>query len=213
MKTVHRRTSSPSKPAKTAGSVPAEPKCQYALRVSSGFNQGALVPVTRKKLILGRSFRACIPLEDDRVSREHAKITFEKGRFYLSDLESTNGTYLNNEQVTASEEIFPGDQIRIGNSIFSFETMKSKNPMFQEKFANATSVIPRAHFSFEDLAKIQPDRFRFLRRLSKPLRKPLNFLKKTIFNELNLIFVQIHFSCMKMFSRFSKAIRSAKLLK
>ena len=47
-------------------------KPQFALRVSSGFNQGALIPLAKKKSILGRSFKVAIPLEDERASREHA---------------------------------------------------------------------------------------------------------------------------------------------
>lgn len=204
MKTLIRRTSSRVQKAEKPG---------YALRVSSGFNQGALVPLSRKKSILGRSFRACIPLEDDRVSREHAKIVFENGKFFLSDMGSTNGTFLNNEQVNSVKEVKPGDLIRIGNSIFCFETMKSENPAFHEKFKSATCVIPRAHFSFEDLSKIQPQKFRFIKKHLKPITR---FVLRAVYNlvrELDIYLVKAELGTSKAFAKVQKNLSRIKLLK
>ncbi|MEO1290126.1 MAG: FHA domain-containing protein [Chloroflexota bacterium] len=53
------------------------------------------------------------------VSREHARITYEGGCYYISDLNSCNGTFLNNVELTAHRKyaIASGDEVRIGHLI------------------------------------------------------------------------------------------------
>lgn len=62
-------------------------------------------------------------LEKDVVSRYHAKITKEEDRYYITDLNSTNGTYLNGEalQTYQKKEINIGDEIAFANIKFIFQ--------------------------------------------------------------------------------------------
>jgi pSer/pThr/pTyr-binding forkhead associated (FHA) protein len=72
-------------------------------------------------LVLGRGERAEIRLEDPFASARHARI-FEQGNtVVIEDLESTNGTYLNEELLQAPRPLHPGDRVRIGESEFTFE--------------------------------------------------------------------------------------------
>ncbi len=181
-------------------------KPEYALRVSSGLTQGALVPLGKKKNILGRSFRACLPLEDERVSREHAQILMREGKFFLSDMGSTNGTFLNNEEVRGEVEVKSGDVIRIGNSIFRLETMKSKDPGFQQKWKSATSVIQRAHFSFDELAKIKPNRKLMFKRNLKMFSKLMAHLRVIASQKLELSLTKLELALTKGLFKFQKVL-------
>ena len=56
-----------------------------------------------------------IPL-DEYVSQKHCTIFEENGEFYLADLRSSNGTYLNNELIKKSMKLKSGDVVNIGNT-------------------------------------------------------------------------------------------------
>ncbi len=69
--------------------------------------------------LLGRSSEA-LPLSDNTVSRRHAELTPDDDVWWLRDLESQNGTYLNGLPVTARVSLRQGDQIRVGSTLFVF---------------------------------------------------------------------------------------------
>jgi hypothetical protein len=73
------------------------------------------------EIALGRGERAEIRLEDPFASARHALI-YEQGNIVvIEDLDSTNGTYLNEELLQTPRPLHPGDRVRIGDSEFSFE--------------------------------------------------------------------------------------------
>lgn len=188
-------------------------KSQYALRVSSGFNQGALITLSKKKSILGRSFKAAIPLEDDKASREHTQIVNEDGKYFVIDMGSTNGTYLNDVLVREKHSLKHGDLIRIGSSVFRFEAFQAKGMELSERWKNATSVIPRAHFSFEELSKIQPDKYRVMKRSIKKFRRVLDYCHTLTLKEVELFFTKFELHATKLFFKFHKSIQKMGLLK
>lgn len=70
---------------------------------------------------LGRSSSNQIPLKDERISRCHALINARTDtEFWLSDLGSSNGTFLNGNRITQAERIYDQDQIRIGHQVVIF---------------------------------------------------------------------------------------------
>lgn len=69
--------------------------------------------------LLGRSSEA-LPLTDHTVSRRHAELTPDDGVWWLRDLASQNGTYLNGLPVTERISLRAGDQIRVGSTLFVF---------------------------------------------------------------------------------------------
>jgi len=64
--------------------------------------------------LVGRHPECTISLPSSTVSRRHAQIRQEAGRFYLSDLNSTNGTLLNREPVIGEELLHDRDEIGVG---------------------------------------------------------------------------------------------------
>jgi hypothetical protein len=71
--------------------------------------------------LLGRGDQADIMLEDSFASASHARLVPHGDVIVLEDLGSTNGTYLNDEPLRGPQPLHPGDQIRIGDSNFTFE--------------------------------------------------------------------------------------------
>jgi len=61
-----------------------------------------------------------IRLEDPFASSRHARISREGPVLVIEDLGSTNGTYLNDEQLSGPQPLHDGDRIRIGDSEFSY---------------------------------------------------------------------------------------------
>jgi pSer/pThr/pTyr-binding forkhead associated (FHA) protein len=63
-----------------------------------------------------------IVLEDPFASTRHARIERQGGAVVLEDLGSTNGTYLNEELLTGPQPLHRGDRVRIGDSVFEFQS-------------------------------------------------------------------------------------------
>ncbi len=85
----------------------------------SGLRSGMrldLEPVT----VIGRHPRATIMLDDTFVSSEHVQITWRDGRWWVTDLNSTNGTMLNQQPVTVPTGLRYGDVISIGDVHLQF---------------------------------------------------------------------------------------------
>jgi len=69
----------------------------------------------RQNWILGRDN---IDTEDTEISRQHAKIIYREGRWWLEDNGSTNGTYLNGRRIFEPILLQPNDEIRLGGTFF-----------------------------------------------------------------------------------------------
>ena len=71
--------------------------------------------------ILGRDPSASVRLEEESVSKQHARLTFTDGTFSIEDLESSNGTFVNGRRVHQRSDLRPGDLIRLGAVILKLE--------------------------------------------------------------------------------------------
>jgi pSer/pThr/pTyr-binding forkhead associated (FHA) protein len=69
---------------------------------------------TQPELILGRSSVSDYIVDDPTISARHARLSHRQGQWWLDDLASTNGTFLNGEMVKASALITDGDKIMLG---------------------------------------------------------------------------------------------------
>lgn len=67
------------------------------------------------EIILGRDPGSDIPLLDDSVSARHAQLAYHHGQWWIEDLASTNGTFLNDLPISMSTVITSGDEIRCGS--------------------------------------------------------------------------------------------------
>ena len=82
-------------------------------------NRLASVPL-QGNLQVGRADACQIKLSDTYVSSFHARIFSRDGDWYVEDLGSTNGTYMNQRRVTSPVEVRAGDRIRVGKTTLEF---------------------------------------------------------------------------------------------
>jgi TolB protein len=76
-------------------------------------------PMDRPTIQIGRGSGNDIMLQDSQASRQHTEISQRGDQYYIRDLGSTNGTFVNNERITGTRLLQPGDQIRIGETTLS----------------------------------------------------------------------------------------------
>jgi hypothetical protein len=69
---------------------------------------------------IGRHPECQLNLRMDDVSRRHAELRFDNGRYTIQDLGSTNGTFVNGQQVEGQRTLSPGDHIEVGESSITF---------------------------------------------------------------------------------------------
>lgn len=91
------------------------------LVIGEGPRRGHIIPVTPGQSI-GRK-GADIVWDDPKISRMHARITLEDGKFYLWDFGTANGTFVNDERIRAATEIQENDKIKLGDTLFVFKTL------------------------------------------------------------------------------------------
>src|SRR6266702_2545233 len=95
---------------------------RFRLRVQVGSRLVGEMPIGRSHLSIGRSPRAQLTIDDPFASRLHAEIWNDGESCWVSDLGSSNGTFLNGHRITAPVQAFPGDRIRIGETQIAIES-------------------------------------------------------------------------------------------
>ncbi len=69
----------------------------------------------KSEVILGRDATCDYTLEDHTVSAKHARLSYHHQQWWVEDLASTNGTFLNDDIVTTSVVVTHGDELRMGH--------------------------------------------------------------------------------------------------
>jgi sigma-B regulation protein RsbU (phosphoserine phosphatase) len=90
------------------------------LRAMQGLNPGQVFPLERESAVLGRHPDCDIVLDSGAVSRQHARVTCVGGNYYVEDLNSRNGTFVNGRAVNDRQLLSDGDQLGICELLFSF---------------------------------------------------------------------------------------------
>jgi two-component system cell cycle response regulator len=103
-----------------------------------GTSIGKKHELTHGLTTLGRDPLATIILEADSVSRQHARIEIERGETWISDLGSTNGTFVNDVPVTSRQRLTSGDLLRIGDVIFKFLAGSNVEAAYHEEIYRMT---------------------------------------------------------------------------
>ena len=89
---------------------------ELLLEVVEGPAAGTRMPLAGS-IELGRDPGLEHSLPDEQVSHRHARVEPAQGGAVISDLGSTNGTYVNDQPITASRRLVSGDQIRMGLTV------------------------------------------------------------------------------------------------
>jgi pSer/pThr/pTyr-binding forkhead associated (FHA) protein len=91
---------------------------QLRLKVVEGDTKGKTYDLG-DELTVGRAAGCQVALADDTfVSQLHARLFRKEGRYFVEDLGSTNGTFLNRKQVSAPVALRRGDRLQVGKTVF-----------------------------------------------------------------------------------------------
>jgi diguanylate cyclase (GGDEF)-like protein len=88
---------------------------------------------------VGRSSKNDLFIDQESISRHHARITFDGASYAINDMNSTNGTFVNDQQVSESR-LRDGDQIQIGRSILKFMTGENIEVHYHEEIYRLMTV-------------------------------------------------------------------------
>jgi pSer/pThr/pTyr-binding forkhead associated (FHA) protein len=103
--------------ARLRGDVVATPPASLIIHREDADQE---LPLEQEVLTIGRALDNDLVVEDPAVSRHHAEIRRQYGHYYLTDLQSTNGTVVNGKRVSGSF-LQDGDLIRVGSLELLFE--------------------------------------------------------------------------------------------
>jgi HD-GYP domain-containing protein (c-di-GMP phosphodiesterase class II) len=141
---------------------------RFEFIVRSGAEAGRAVPlVSGQTLTIGRLKGCDIVVDDEAASRRHCTITAREDRCVVTDLQSANGTFVNERRI-ASSDLKPGESVRLGSTVIEMVTAAAegaRRPLPAPVSLDLTSeergrtVIRR---------EVDPTRLEFLTRIVKP---------------------------------------------
>lgn len=109
--------------ADPASSVP-----EYVVVVSEKGGQERQETFRSPELTIGRVAGNDLVLPKGNVSKRHARILYREGRFIVTDLSSTNGTYVNRRRITQATIIREGDKVHVGDFVIRVEARGEARP-------------------------------------------------------------------------------------
>lgn len=110
---------------------------QFQLIMRTGPTPGATFILEGDQLNVGRDSTNEIVINDAEVSRRHARLTFQGGKYVLEDLGSTNGTFVNGQRLAGPRVLKAGEVVSFGEQIVLVFEVTANDP-------GATMVSPRA---------------------------------------------------------------------
>ncbi len=98
---------------------------KVSLVVASGVHQGKVIPVTSQQFLIGRDPQCQLRPASQSISKQHCVLVIRNQSVTIKDFGSTNGTFLNEEQLKADEEheLKSGDRVRVGPLDFSVQIL------------------------------------------------------------------------------------------
>src|ERR671914_2386697 len=92
------------------------------LVVTGGALTGTRISLDSRPILIGRADDSTLVLDDDYASTRHARISLQGDEWYVEDLGSTNGTYLDRAKVTGPTRVPPGVPVRIGKTVIELRS-------------------------------------------------------------------------------------------
>ncbi len=98
---------------------------------------GRRIPLLNTQYIVGRDSEAGLVVSRSSVSRSHARLfTDETGGWFVEDLNSTNGTFVNEVRLSRPQEMTDSDQVRFGDAIYKFLSGSNIESAYHEAIHN-----------------------------------------------------------------------------
>lgn len=112
-----------------------------AMQASLNSKDGEKVFPLQDFSLVGRGSHTTVRVRDASVSREHASLHRDGGIYWLSDLKSANGTFINEVRVTGKRALIPGDTVRFGTVSLTYECVVQEEVEPEAK-ENPTTSLP-----------------------------------------------------------------------
>jgi len=107
---------------RSAGKKTKGSKAPRQMVVTHGALAGTRISLDGRPIMIGRADDSTLVLDDDYASTRHARISLRGTDWYVEDLGSTNGTYLDRAKVTAPLRVPLGVPIRIGKTVIELRS-------------------------------------------------------------------------------------------
>ena len=151
------------------------------VKIISGVMRGAEIPVRKPVMTMGRSSESDIQVHDTMMSRIHCRLEWDNGKWYLYDLDSTNGTWMVGRKVDKCVFLPLKTSVRTGNTIFELvDVYADDTESFTRPFI-AYSIQP------ETLAVSTPDLGQIEEKHSIRIQKEENQRLSAVYKFQNMI--------------------------
>ena len=111
-----------------------------AMVVIHGEELGRKYDLESDEMLIGRSSKADVQVDQDSVSRHHAKVRVDGTRITVEDMGSTNGTLVNDEHIEDTHRLRNGDLVKIGRTIFKFIASNNIEAAYHDEIYRMTTV-------------------------------------------------------------------------
>ena len=159
------------------------PKRRRACLVQySGKNLGKRHILEAKEMVVGRSPTNAIVINEQSVSRQHARCFLSDQRVEIQDLGSSNGTYINNTKISDRQTLQDGDIIRLGTILLKYFAHDNIDNVFHDKIYRMATIDSGTQiFNKKYLLESLESEFKFSSVYGRPLSViyfDLDFFKK-----------------------------------
>ena len=96
-------------------------KPAITLQIQLDEGQESVRRFLQPEIMIGRDPKCDLAMMDEALSAHHARLTHHHGQWWLEDLNSTNGTFLNREKLTTPAVLITGDEFKCGNTVFGIQ--------------------------------------------------------------------------------------------
>lgn len=117
--------------------------------------KGTTLEITEEKITIGRKSDNTIPIDNPTVSGHHCEVYLDDGRYVLQDLGSTNGTRVNNREITDAR-LRPKDIVQVGSIEFMFDASPGEKIADEREQTTNVEVAPGPAAAPESFGNISP---------------------------------------------------------
>jgi predicted component of type VI protein secretion system len=118
---------------------------KFSLVVGQGPHKGRVIPVSTPQFLVGRDSKCHLRPASQTISKRHCEVLNREDRWFVRDLHSTNGTFINDEQVTGERELHDGDVLKVGPLEFGVRIeVQAEKPTAVEKDTQAPEATSPA---------------------------------------------------------------------
>lgn len=116
--------------------------------IQEGYGSTREYVINKKSIVIGRDPECDIVIDRNEASRQHAKVTRKEDSFFIEDLKSVNGVFLNSVPISGQQQIKHQDIIQIGSAMLVFN-----NPNYMQfdhdLQSTSTKTVESMNFSFD----------------------------------------------------------------